>query len=499
MMPSEPISANMTVNAQVLRVPPAFQRELRSAAASRAAGAAGLVALAAAVGAAAALNPPYVVGAFGLIGLAVLAFRAPVVHLTILLIFTAVVGYSLQHKLGSHLLPSDAMLLTGLLRASVTLMRQRLERRRLAVLGLMLAFSVATILQVAHGIHIGANFSESADEGRDLLGFATLLIAMPILDDPAGRRRLGRGLVVTGLLLGFWGLTTWASGISLGQDVDVGLRTTAGFATAGNGQLHGGLYGYPVAVIMAATVLLAGHGGQGLRRWSVTAVLAANLMCLVLTYERTFWLTTIATLGFVVAKMRPGRRLRAAVAIAVTAVATLGLLATVFPKDLNTIAARALTLGQPGSDDSVRSRLVETRHMIVKVKARPLQGWGLGDTLYWGQPWRNAPPQPRWFAHNGYLWVIWKVGAVVAMLLFVLLVTAIGLRAPPERDPLNRTFRVAAQGGLLVLMLAAVTFPGFNSLTITPVLGVLMAICFMPCERLGRARIARSVENGVNP
>src|SRR5436190_2084 len=127
----------MTVNAQVLRVPPRSQRELRSAVASRAAAAAGLAALAAAVGAAAALNPPYVLGAFGLIGLVVLAFRAPVVHLTILLVFTAVVGYSLQHKLGSHLLPSDAMLLTGLLRASVMLMRQRLEPRRLAVLGLM--------------------------------------------------------------------------------------------------------------------------------------------------------------------------------------------------------------------------------------------------------------------------------------------------------------------------------------------------------------------------
>ena len=39
--------------------------------------------------------------------------------LTLYLLMTAVVGYALQHKLGSHVLPSDALLLTGLLRGAV--------------------------------------------------------------------------------------------------------------------------------------------------------------------------------------------------------------------------------------------------------------------------------------------------------------------------------------------------------------------------------------------
>ena len=447
---------------------------------ARSSAALGVLGLAGLAGALAAVQPKVALVLVLGVALVALAFLAPVTHLMLLLFVTAVVGYALQHRLGSHLLPSDALLLTGLVRASVTLMSRRLEPRRLAAAGLMVAFAVATILQVLHGLHAGDNSSQAGDEGRALLGFAALLIAMPILDDAEGRRRLARGLVVVGLVLGLWGLGTWALGISFGENVDVGLRSSADFATSGHGQLHGGLYAYPVAVIMAATVLLAGHGGRGLRKWSIIGVLTLNLACLALTYERTFWLMTVVTLGFVVVKMGRGRRVRAAAAILGTGVVLLGVLATASPSTLGAIEDRALSLGQYTSDNSVRYRVVETRHVLAKVKARPLFGWGLGDTIYWGQAWEQVPPRQNWFAHNGYLWVTWKVGVVVAALLFGLLAWAVASRAPPERDPRMRSFRVAAQGGLLVLLLSSITFPSFNSLTITAVMGVLMAVCFMP-------------------
>jgi O-antigen ligase len=452
----------------------------RSSAALGPLGLAGVLGLAGGAGAGAALQPKVTLAIVGALALLALAFLAPVTHLMLLLFLTAVVGYQLQHRLGSHLLPSDAVLLTGLVRASVTLMRKRLEPRRIAAVSLMAVFAVATMLQVLHGLHAGASSSQSGDEGRALLGFAALLIATPILDDPQGRRRLGRGLVAVALILGLWGLTTWGLGISLGENVDVGLRSNAGFATSGHGQLHGGLYGYPVAVVMAAAVLLAGHAGRGLRRWTVVAVLIVNLTCLALTYERTFWLMTLVTLGFVVAKMGRGRRLRAAVAILAMGVALIGFLATVAPSTLSSIEHRMLSLGQYSSDNSVRYRVVETRHVLSKVMAKPVFGWGLGDTIFWGQPWEQVPARDNWFAHNGYLWVIWKVGIFVAALLFALLAWAVVSRAPPERERATRSFRVAAQGGLLVLLLSSVTFPSFNSLSITAVMGVLMAICFMP-------------------
>jgi hypothetical protein len=440
----------------------------------------GLTVIAAAAGAAAAVAPIYALAPFGALALIVLAFRAPVTHLMLLLAATAIVGYSLQHQLGSHLLPSDALLLTGLLRASVVMLRQRLGPLRLAAVGLMSLFAIATIVQALHGLQAGHNSSQVGDEARDLLGFGAFLIAVPILSEADGARRLGRGLVVVGLTLGLWGLLTWLLGISLGENVDIGLRSSVNFATSGSGQLHGGLYAYPVAVIMSAAVLLSDGVPVGWR-WPAAAVLCVNLVALALTYERTFWLTTAVTVGFVVVKMGRGRRLRAAVRVMVTALILLGLLATVSPRSFSKMEARVLTLGQAQSDSSVRYRVVETDLVLHnKVQAKPVAGWGLGDTLYWGQPWSQVPPRAQWFTHNGYLWLIWKVGVVQALVLFALLIWAIALPARPEGDPGRRALRVAAQGGLLVLLLSSVAFPSFNSITITAVMGVLLAICFMP-------------------
>ncbi|MEA2213034.1 MAG: O-Antigen ligase [Solirubrobacteraceae bacterium] len=442
-----------------------------------------VAALACAAGAVVAVQPLIALAPLLGLALVIFAFAAPVTHLSLLLVITAVIGYTLQHRLGSHLLPSDALLLTGLLRASDTLMRKRLEFRRLLAVGLMFAFMVATLLQVIHGLSAGHNGSQTGDEARTLLGFGALLLAVPILDDARGRQRMGQGLVVVGLLLGLYGLVVWALGISFGENVDVGLRATAGFAASGSGQLHGGLYGYPVAVVMATAVLLAGRAGRGYRRGAVIAVLVLNLFCLMLTYERTFWLTTIVALAFVAVKMGRGRRLRAVVTLVITGLLTLGVLAAAFPADLTKIEARALTLGQATSDNSVRYRVVETQHVMRKVRAQPLAGSGLGDTMYWGQPWEQVRPRATWFAHNGYLWIIWKLGVLQAALLFGLLAWAVVSPARPERDRDARALRVAAQGGLLVLCLSSLTFPSFNSDTITATMGVLLAMCFIRYER----------------
>src|SRR5581483_11033756 len=86
-----------------------------------------LIGLAVAAGAAAALQPKYALAA-ALGGVVVaMAFYAPTTHLMFLLFLTAVIGYQLQHRLGSHLLPSDAVLLTGLAASFARLSRQRLE------------------------------------------------------------------------------------------------------------------------------------------------------------------------------------------------------------------------------------------------------------------------------------------------------------------------------------------------------------------------------------
>lgn len=447
------------------------------------AGAATVAALASLAGVLAAVQPLAALVPIAAIALVALAFLAPVTHLTLFLIATAVVGFELQRGFSGHFLPSDALFVTGLLRAVLVLFRQRIEPRRLAVAALVLAFMLAVLLQLAHGIRAGNDPAYAAAEARVLLAFGTLLIAMPIVADPVGRRRLAAGLVVVGLLLGVWGLAQWSLGIIGANNINLGVRPSADFATSGSGQLHGGLYGYPVAVVMSAGALLSGVWRAWKVRLALGAVLATNLTCLFLTYERTFWLTTIAALGFVIVKLGRGRRFRALVATLTAALVLLGLLATASPQNLTALRDRVLSLDQGQNDSSVRYRIVETDHLLAtKIAPQPFLGWGLGNFLHWGQPWAQVPPRSTWFAHNGYLWMIWKMGIIGAALLFALLGWAIVTRAPPKGGRFMRAFRTASQGGLLVLLLSSVTFPSFNSLAITAVMGTLIAVCFAPRE-----------------
>jgi hypothetical protein len=401
-----------------------------------------------------------------MIGLLVLAlaFVAPVTHLTVLLVTTAVAGYQLQRNGGSHVLPSDLLLLTGLFRAGVVLIGQRLDRRRMAAGGLALALMAGVLLQLVHGVRTGNDPSYAAQEARILLGFAVLFIAMPIVADPAGRRRLARGLVVAGLLLGLWGLAQWGLGIQGGDQQGSGIRAGVDFAVSGSGQLHGGLYGYPVAVVMAATALLSGVCRTRLARLAMGSVLALNVACLFLTYERTFWVTTLAALAFVILKLGRGRRARAALISVVAGLIALGALATFSPQTATNLRERVMSLGQGTSDNSVRYRVVETNDVLqTKIAPEPLTGWGLGNFLHWGQSWEQVPPRNTWFSHNGYLWMLWKTGIVVAGLLFALLGWAVVSRAPPAGGAFMRAFKTASQAGLLLLLLASVTFPSFNA------------------------------------
>jgi O-antigen ligase len=315
------------------------------------------------------------------------AFVAPVANLLLVLFLTAIVGWSLQNRLGAPALPSDGLLAAGLLRTAVVVLGLRLAPRQILVAALAIAFLVVTLVQVVHGLSGGHNVRQVGAEGRELLGFATVLIAIPIVADPAGRRRLAQGLTVLGLTLGVWGLMQWAGGIHLGENVDVGLRGAQPFATSGAGQLHGGLYGYPVAVVMASAVLFSVRRLSGVERGVLIAIVATNLLCLLLTYERTFWLTTLASLAFVIARLERGRRLRAATAMLLVGIALVGVLATTSPTDLLAVRDRVLSLGQTANDNSVRYRVVEAQHVLAKVRAHPIAGWGVGDTIYWGRPW----------------------------------------------------------------------------------------------------------------
>ena len=124
----------------------------------------------------------------------------------------------------------------------------------------------------------------------------------------------------------------------------------------------------------------------------------------------------------------------------------------------------------------MRFRLTETQHVIREIESHALAGSGLGATILWGRAYEGVRPTTESFAHNGYLWLTWKLGAPVAALLVLLLGAAVVLRGPPPTTMLG-ALRGGAQASLLLLLVASVTFPAFNALGITAVMGVLLALC----------------------
>lgn len=445
-----------------------------------------LCAAAAGLGALTGTRPALAVGLAGVAAVTALAFLYPVTHLTLLLLVTAVVPYAVMnaYDLGggaAGLLLSDLLLLTGLARAAMVLPSRRLDRLQLAAVALALILLAVLCLQFLHGLSENRDISSIGAELRVLLGLgATVVIALPIVTDETARPRLFRGLIVVGLLLGLWGLAQWVLRLPFELTGDFGVREGVDFTTSGRGQLQGGLYGFPVAVVLSFAVLLSGRVASTGARVALIAVLVLNAICAILTFERTFWLAILLGVGILMIRAGRVQRMRALILGSVAAVLVLVALAAISPNTLITARERFLSIGQYGNDSSLAYRLRESRFVLREIDERPVVGSGLAATIYWGRPAEGVRPEQREYSHNGYLWLAWKLGIPSAVFIVVALALAAVRPRVPAGDPAVAAATAGSQAALLTLLAASVTFPAFNALSITSVMGFLVAMALLP-------------------
>lgn len=437
------------------------------------------------LGALVATQPLYAVALVALAATVVLAFAAPVAHLTLLLVVTAIVPHALQNKFGlgggtgaPGLVVSDALLLTGLARGAFVLAQRRLAASEVVGLGLTLLFLGVALAQFVHGVRSGAGLSIPGDELRKLWGLGALLVALPILKDPDARPRLLKALLGIGLLLGLWGVAQWS--LQLPYEWGVGVREGVGLTTSGRGQVQGGLYAFPVAVVLAFAALVSGGVHGTFPRTLVIACMALNAISVLLTFERTFWVVTVLACVWILVRANPAPRARAIAWTPVILIVAFVSLAFLAPATLTTAQERLLSLGQYSSDSSVSYRVRESQQVLAEIRTAPLSGSGLGASVWWGRPDAGVPPEVHYFAHNGYLWAAWKLGIPAAVLLFGGILVAILRPGRVPGEPMFAGVALGAQAALLALIVAAVTFPGVASRTITAVMGVLLAFCLLP-------------------
>lgn len=426
-------------------------------------------------GAATAVAPLLTAGAAGFALVLAFAFVAPVAHLLTIVAISALVPLAVQNRISPLVLPSDALLLAGLVRATLVLAQLRLQRRALLIGAVALAFLGVVAAQVAHAILLGRPLSGTGAEARNLLGLAALLLALPIVYDVAARRRLAHGLVAIGLALGVWGVAQFALQLRFDMPTDLGAGPL-GFNTAGR---VAGMYAFPVAAILALAALAAGVGSLRARA-ALAAVLALNVAAVVLTFERTFMVATVVGFAALVVFGSPAVRRRVVVAAPLGLLATLLALLALAPTVLVAAGQRIASIVDHESDPSLYYRAVEGRLVLDQIERRPLVGSGLAAAIHIGRPGTTQPIKARRYAENGYLWLVWKVGLVGGAVLVALLAACVASGAARRHDPLTGALVAGAQASLVALALATLFFPSFNQLQATPSLGVLAALCLAP-------------------
>lgn len=452
----------------------------------RAAGLLGLAVLGAA--AFGALLPEHPLQALGLAVLVPLAIFAPVVGLGVLIFVTAIVPFDTQNDLAfiggegvPGLLLVDVLLIVGLCRVAFLVFRRRVQLGSPLALAIVVGLVFAAALAV--GIAGGADVSDAGHEARRLgLGVGAFILAWPILQDASSRRRLYGVLLVLGLALGIWGLAQWLFDVEFAAGGDVGVRPGVDLTTGGQGQLQGGLYAFPVAITLSFAALVSGRIRSAETRWLLGAILVLNAVSLLLTFERTFWVATALACFVVLMRSGPEARRAGVRWAAIGGVALLVSMAAL--GQLRTTGERLLSVGEYTTDNSYTYRTAETEHVLDEVRDKPLTGSGFGATMTWGKQGLFAT-QTTPFSHNGYLWLAWKIGVpAAAFVVALILIAALRRRAPPE-DELLAMLRTGSQAALLALLVIAVTFPPFNALGITAIMGLLVAVSLQPP---GRAR-----------
>lgn len=410
--------------------------------------------------------------------LILLGLAAPTAAVGIILAITLLVPWNLQDQFqifgggpgerGVSFV--DALLLVALVRTGWMVIRRRIDFDVPMLLGTIV--SGALVAATLWGMARGANVSDAANEGRRVLfASGTFLLAWPLLRDVAARRVIMRWLVGIGLALAIWGLVQYLFDVGYTGTGDVGVR--GGLASK---QLQGGMYAYPVVVIIAWAALVTGAARTTRDKVLSGAVLALNTVCVMLTLERTLVLASALGCGFVVivAGARAGGP---ALKWGAGMVGLLVMGAVVAQTHTRSALDRMALIGDLGSDNSYTHRIIEANLVGGQIADHPILGSGFGAAVSWAGQNKFASGTTT-FADLGYHWLAWKVGLPLAALIVVLILLAVFRRTRGFEGADWHALRMGARGALLALLVIAVLFGVFNALNITAAIGLLVAVCF---------------------
>ena len=340
-------------------------------------------------------------------------------------------------------------------------------------------FFLACLLAAYHGMRQGVNYNQVMRTLRDLVCYLVFIPVINLIQTRRQLRTLIYGLVIIGGVVGLLMLVQFGLGHKLaiisGRVEEVETMST-NFA---------GTRIRPPGESLILGVLLIGLSWYALIKraspsvWNLVLV-ALTAIGVLLTYNRSYWVTVLMSLGLLFTfggrlARRRIVRLSGIGLLCLVLVVSSAVMATsgkTFDRLVDSFAARfgSLFLGeQLIESNSLSYRATENTFAIPAILAHPLTGIGLGADYRPNVP--HLHDTLRNFCHNGYFYLLMSVGLIGFVPFFAFFLTGVWRAARSIRrlqDSWDKGFIAGfALFGLNMLLITVIDPMYFQIYTIT--------------------------------
>jgi len=265
---------------------------------------------------------------------------------------------------------------------------------------------------------------------RELVTLAQLLLFFPLRD--AMRDRRGMIALVVALLLMF-------TIVAVNNLMNYRAVTAAAaflWELTASRQAFGDHYFFPALVVLVSAWI---HVENRTQAWLLLPLIVMMALALALTFSRGFWVSAALALLvlFVLARGRERRRLTLATVLGGAAgLFAMGIfLGKAGSSVLTALFNRVVSVRGAMVDLSFMNRVVESQAAVDGILKNPILGHGVGSVLS-RYNILDHETTTNLYIHNGYLYLIYKVGIVgtIPYLAFLAVVIWTGLRLSFDRS-----------------------------------------------------------------
>lgn len=325
-------------------------------------------------------------------------------------------------------------------------------------------------------------------EARHFLYWLLAPLVALALRDAAAWRRFVLALVGLGLLIAAIAALQSIFGIQLLRGRVEALETLGHYYGGVVRTITPGIYLVVFALLAAAARYALGASSLVV----AGAIMVVPAIAIVFGFGRAIWAAALAALALLLVGLGPLRGLKLAFAAAVGGLIVTAILLVARPAVLDAVVDRAVSLpAEIDRGSSFAWRRLENEYAVKALAKSPLLGIGLGGDY---KPVLNhalRPEQTR-HLHNGYLYLVLKLGALAAIVppwlaaaCFVLLARAWN----GATEPANRAAAAACFAAFMVPMLTSFSQPEWMTYTGVATLALfagLLAAAANVADRTGR-------------